>query len=67
MDATLMRVYCIGKKLEGNGCGPVEVLLLNLPGGTEKTMKKLRIHSFQAEIRTQHFPITTPERYHYTK
>jgi hypothetical protein len=35
----LMGKQWIGKDLEGSNRDPVEVLLLNCPGGTEKTMK----------------------------
>jgi hypothetical protein len=56
------------KDIEGSGHRLIEVPSRNLTGGTEKPTKSLiRMTKIYTEIRTGHFPNTSPERYHYAK
>jgi hypothetical protein len=58
----------IGRDLEKSGCGLIEVLSRELPGGTEEIHKKnpVSIVSVPAEAGTEHLPNTSLERYLYT-
>jgi hypothetical protein len=54
--------------LEGSGCGLIEALSRNLPGGTEENLEnpKSGQAGVQGGIRTEHLPNTRLERYRYT-
>jgi hypothetical protein len=60
------RIIAVGKDLEGNCRGPIQVVFRNIPDGTEKTTKILRIVGVPAEIRTEHLKNTNVECYRYT-
>jgi hypothetical protein len=57
----------IRKDFKGDDRDLIEVLSRHLPGGTEENYEtSVRIASVPAEIRTEHIPNTSLERYRYT-